>query len=216
MPKNLTCYQKVVDFLFEICYNYSMTGFEAFTLYYTLKLHFTTDYDYFKYNGKSGVSIDAFEKRKDKYHFYKLSRKIQDSEYKEFIISNLIEQENCWAGTLLQEDANIIHMKRMSIIQGLSYNFSNDCHLINDRGNFNNLVKTNGEYPELLMMILHNAIKLETLCVLNSLMNFMPMWNKKITDNIRWPTLHKKWSKYTPFLNFDKNKFRDIARKELK
>ena len=53
-----------------------MTGYEAFGIYQALKLHFTTDsYDFFKYNGKTNVSVNAFENRKDKYHFYKLSRK---------------------------------------------------------------------------------------------------------------------------------------------
>ena len=88
-----------------------MTGFEAFTLYYTLKLHFTTDYDYFKYNGKSSVSIDAFEKRKEKYHFYKLSRKIQDSEYKEFVFwvrDSLVRSKLALFSELMSDETNII------------------------------------------------------------------------------------------------------------
>ena len=53
-----------------------MTGYEAFSLYNSLKLHFSQQtYDYFKYNGKSNISVNSFENRKDKYHFYKLSRK---------------------------------------------------------------------------------------------------------------------------------------------
>ena len=53
-----------------------MTGYEAFGLYESLKLHFSKDsYDFFKYNGKTNISVTSFENRKDKYHFYKLSRK---------------------------------------------------------------------------------------------------------------------------------------------
>jgi hypothetical protein len=48
------------------------------------------------------------------------------------------------------------------------------------------------------------------------MMNFLPMWQRKISDDIRWPSLHRKWIKYSPFLSFDKNKFREIALKELK
>jgi len=43
-----------------------MTAFESYRVYSALKLHFTTDsYDYFKYNGKTKVTPENFEKRKD-------------------------------------------------------------------------------------------------------------------------------------------------------
>ena len=58
-----------------------MTGYEAYCLYNSLKLHFNSDsYDYFRYNGKISSSIEAFENRKDKYHFYKLSRRFANDE----------------------------------------------------------------------------------------------------------------------------------------
>ena len=44
-----------------------ISGYEAFGIYQALKLHFTTDsYNYFKYNGKSNISVTVFENRKDK------------------------------------------------------------------------------------------------------------------------------------------------------
>jgi len=192
-----------------------MTGYEAFSLYHVLKLHFTTDYDYFKYNGKSNISIDAFEKRRDKFHFYKLSRKYDTEEYKQFIVSNMLNSDKTWAGSLLEEDAHTIHLKRVAIIQALGYNFKNDCALIAERGNFNELLHTDGDYPELLTMALQGEINVETVCILNSLLNFMSMWQRKINDDIRYPNLHRKWIKYTPFIMFDRTKFREIALKEL-
>jgi len=192
-----------------------MTGYEAFSLYHVLKLHFTTDYDYFKYNGKSNISIESFEKRKDKYHFYKLSRKYDTEEYKEFIVSNMVDSDKTWAGSLLEEDAYQIHLKRITIIQALSYNFKNDCCTIASAGNINELLHTTGEYPKLLTMALQKEISVETLCILNSLMNFMSMWHRKIEDDIRYPGLHRKWVKYAPFIMFDREKIREIALKEL-
>lgn len=193
-----------------------MTGYEAFSLYHVLKLHFTTDYDYFKYNGKCNISIEAFEKRRDKYHFYKLSRKFERDDYHEYVVANLLNNDNCWAGTLLEDDANEVHMKRMAIIQALSYNFKNDCMVISDSGGINDLLKTEGEYPTLLTMALQRVITVETLCILNSMMNFMPMWSRKIQDDIRYPTLHRKWTKYTPFIHFDRDNYRKYALEILK
>ena len=53
-----------------------MTGYEAFCLFSSLKLHFTQDqYDFLKYRGKTRTSVEAFENRKDKWQYYKLSRR---------------------------------------------------------------------------------------------------------------------------------------------
>ena len=95
-----------------------ITGYEAFGLYQALKLHFTTEtYDYFKYHGKTSVSITSFENRKDKYHFYKLSRKYTNKEdLINFIVANFIEDERSWVGTLLQEEADMNFRKRQKIL----------------------------------------------------------------------------------------------------
>ena len=196
-----------------------MTGYEAFALFNSLKLHFTQDsYDYFKYNGKSNVSVDAFENRKDKYHFYKLSRLYPNKEECAlFIISNLLDKDNLWVGELLEPDAEVKFLARQKIIQSLSYTFENEVNKIFDEcKNPNDLLKTNGEYPKLLSMALFKEIQIETLCVLNSILNFVPMWTNKIDDTIRWPMYRKKMLKYSPFINYDQTKFKSILKKALK
>jgi hypothetical protein len=194
-----------------------MTGYEAFSLYNSLKLHFSSgSYDYFKYNGKSNISIEAFENRKDKYHFYKLSRQNEKEDYIEFLVSNFLIKENLWAGDLLQEEAVIAYKQRMATIQSLGYKFQNDCQKLKDGvSSPNELLITDGDYPKLLTMTLQKDIHLETLVIMNSIMNFLPMWDKKITDTIRYPEFSRKVKKYTPFLQFDKEKFKNIIMKEL-
>jgi hypothetical protein len=194
-----------------------MTGYEAFSIYNSLKIHFSSDsYDYFKYNGKSNISIDAFENRKDKYHFYKLSRQNEKEDYIEFLVSNFLVNEKCWAGDLLQEEAVISYKQRMATIQSLGYKFKSDCQKLKDSVESpNDLLKTDGDYPKLLVMTLQKDIHLETLVIMNSIMNFLPMWDKKISDTIRYPEFSRKVKKYTPFLQFDKVKFKDIMKKEL-
>ena len=56
-----------------------MEPFEVYQKYLALRTHFKSDsYDYFRYHGKLKGNRDKFETRKDKYHFYKLSKmKIQ-------------------------------------------------------------------------------------------------------------------------------------------
>lgn len=194
-----------------------MTGYEVFCLYNSLKLHFSTDsYDYFKYQGKSRISIESFENRKDKYYFYKLSRRNEKEDCIEFLISNFLCEENMWVGKLFEEDAMTRHRDRMKIIQALTYNFTNDCKYIRENcENTNELFKTNGDYPKLLTMTLQKDVQLETLCIMNSLMNFFPMWSKRITDTIRWPEFNRKCLKYLPFIHFECDKMKSILLKEF-
>jgi hypothetical protein len=197
-----------------------MTGYEAFAIYQSLKLHFTQDsYDYFKYNGKTNISVNSFENRKDKYHFYKLARKISDKdELVFFMASNFVENENAWIGNLLQEDSEIVCRKHQKVLQSFSYIFENDCKLIFDSHlqNPNEVLMTTGDYPILLTMTLQKVIHIETLCVLNRLLNFFPMWSKNIQDTIRWPKFQQKVIKYSAFLPTDNTKHKLILKKVLK
>ena len=192
-----------------------MTGYEAFGIYQALKLHFTTDsYDFFKYNGKTNVSVNAFENRKDKYHFYKLSRKYSNKEdLINFIVANFVEDETSWVGNLLTEEADNNFRKRQKVIQSLSYTFQNDCKdLFDDCKEPNELLSTNGDYPILLTRTLQKDVQIETLCILNQILNFLPMWDKKITDTIRWPEYRRKLLKYAAFLPKDSVKYKLILK----
>lgn len=195
-----------------------MTGYETFCLYHSLKLHFTTDnYDYFRYLGKSRITVSAFENRKDKYHFHKLSRKYnQQDEMLLFLVSNFIEKEDLWVGDLLSDESIQNFEKHNKTLQSLTYIFENECkNVFENNQNPNDILKTNGDYPILLTKVLRQEISLETVCVLNKLLKFVPNWNKKITDNIRWPILKRRIEKFSPFLDINDTKYKLILKKIL-
>lgn len=196
-----------------------ITGYEAFGIFQALKLHFTSDsYDFFKYNGKSRVSVDAFENRKDKYHFYKLSRRLTNrDELIMFIVANFVQNENIWVGDLLTEESETIYRQRQKVIQSLSYIFENDCRKLFDKiDNPNEFLKvTNGEYPILMTKVLQRDIEIETLCIMNKILGFMPSWNNKIEDTIRWPLFYRKVIKFSEFLPKDVTKFKMILKKVI-
>lgn len=193
-----------------------ITGYEAFGIYQALKLHFTTDsFDFFKYNGKSKISVSSFEIRKDKWYFYKLSRKFHTKdELMNFIVHNLVEDENVWSGTLLEEQAEINSQKHQKIIESLSYNFKNECQSVFDGSKNPNkfLEVVDGQYPELLKKTLQKDISIETLCILNKILNFLPMWNKKINDTIFWPSFKRRIEKYMPFVEIDVERYKNLLR----
>lgn len=195
-----------------------MTGYEAFCLYSSLKLHFTQEsYDYFKYGGKSRTSIDAFENKKDKWFYYKLSRRFtNDEQARDFLVANLVHSSDVWIGHLLTDDCDVHYRARQKVIQSLSYTFTNEIVPLMSQENPNDwLMVQDGEYPLLLRMLLHGEVSIETVCILNSIMKFLPMWDKKITDTIHYPNISLKIKKYTPFIQFDPTKYKLILKKQL-
>ena len=81
----------------------SRDGYDAYTLYLGIKLHFHSDsYDFVKYNGKVKSDINSFLKRKDKYHFGKLF-KTYKQDLQDFYVANL-SYKDYWAGDLLDSE----------------------------------------------------------------------------------------------------------------
>jgi len=193
------------------------TGYAAFAMYNSLKLHFTSkSYDYFKYHGKTNVSSVTFLKRKDKYTFYKLSRKYSLDELKDFYVANFLEGDK-WVGDMLK-DGEEVYKKWQKTQQSLTYTFENDImYLLANGGSPDEMldVKPNS-YPVLMKLVQLKQVSLETMVILNDIMNFFPMWNKKIDDDIIWPDFKLKCEKYTPFLNYDKMKFKAILKEKIR
>jgi hypothetical protein len=196
-----------------------MTGYETFGLYQALKLHFTQEsYDFFKYNGKTNISVTTFENRKDKYHFYKLSRRLaQKDDMIDFIVANLVEDEKTWVGSLLMQESEVNYRKHQKIIQSMSYTFENDCKLIFGDCilNPNEVLMTDGDYPVLLKKGLQKSVNIESVCLLNNMLGFVPMWSKKIADTIHWPNYRMKLLKYSAFIPKDDVKYKLILKKVL-
>jgi len=192
-------------------------GFEAYALFHGLKLHFTSKYDYVKYNGKTNVTKDQFMLRKDKFQFYKLSRKYKRDELFGFYVANMLVNPKIWVGDLLSEDAESEYKVWQKTQQSLSYVFEQDIHRLFDSvNNPEELLKVvDGQYPLLYNLYMQDMCAKETLIILNELLNFLPMWVKKIEDDIIFPEFVKSCEKYKPFLNFDKPKMLAILKKNL-
>lgn len=192
-------------------------GYEAFTLYHGLKLHFSGKYDFIKYNGKTNVNKDQFMLRKDKFSFYKLSRKYKREELFGFYISNFLINTNIWVGDLMQDEADQEYKKWLKTQQSLSYIFEQNLNHIFDLVEMpEELLKVvDGQYPLLYNEYLQGKVNLETIIILNDIMNFFPMWQKKVTDDIVFPDFITKCEKYKSFLNYDKAKFKSKIKEKI-
>lgn len=192
-------------------------GYEAFTLYHGLKLHFSGKYDFMKYNGKTNVNKDQFMLRKDKYSFYKLSRKYKREELFGFYISNFLINTNIWVGDLMQDDADQEYKRWLKTQQSLSYIFEQNLNHLFDLVEIpeDMLKVVDGQYPLLYNEYLQGKVNLETIIILNDIMNFFPMWKKKVADDIVFPDFITKCEKYKPFLNYDKAKFKSKIKEKI-
>ena len=193
------------------------TGFSAFALYNAFKLHFTSDsYDYFKYNGKTNVSKDTFTNRKDKYSFYKLSRKYNLEDLRDFYLANFVDRDVSWIGEIANAEGEDSFKDWQKRNQSLTYRFEQDIiKLLELVDTPDQLLKVTNGYPILLEKTLQKETQIETLCILDDIMNFFPMWDKKISDPVIWPAFKKKCVKYRPFINYDKAKFKNILLEKI-
>lgn len=192
------------------------TGFAAFALYHSLKLHFSGSYDYIKYNGKTNVSKQTFSVRKDKYTFYRLSRKYPIEDLKNFYISNFIADNGKWVGDMTTSTGEENYKSWQKRNQSLTYQFENDLTGLFDKYKPVELIRVSDGYPKLLMELMEGNICIETLVIMNSIMGFLPMWREKIQDDIIWPNYEMRILKYTPFVQYQEQKCKEILRDKVK
>lgn len=192
-----------------------MTPFEVYKNYLAFKNHFTKkEYDYFKYCGKSRASLNSFHKRKDRFFFERTSRQKSDDEIKFYFVANFVEcsdSQNLWIGEIIKNGEGT-YKEWSKKVQSLTYLFKTEVEVFVNKENFNNLFECrNGQHPELLKLYLQNAISLETMVILNLILNYVDNFDKKMTDPV-WETVSLKIKKYTPFLNIDVEKYKKMLK----
>ena len=181
-------------------------AFDTYVCYLAMKRHFTSTYDFFKYNGKVNAKSDAFENRKDKFFFYKLSKK---RDAKNFLLANIIVNPNVWAGELVDDKAETIYTEWSKRKQALTYQFKSDINELEDDFNSNFLVE-NGQHQRMLKLYMMNRISLETLVILCELTGCLSHWEKSIKDTIVFPDINRLVKKYSPFIEYEKSKMKQI------
>lgn len=79
-----------------------MEAYDVYRTYIALKLHFNQRaYDFEKYKGNVSVTKESFLRRKDKYFFYKLSKKHQsEKEIVDVLVSNFYVNRKLWIGSI--------------------------------------------------------------------------------------------------------------------
>jgi hypothetical protein len=180
-----------------------MEAWEAYQKYLGLKLHFTSDYDYTRYGGKTSASKASFLKRKDRYFFARVARKYGEST-EDYLISNFVQSPKGWLGDFNETNYN----NWIKYRQSLTYNFIKDMSTVFLQvADFNEIFSLQkGQHPVLLKNFLAKRVSLETMVILQGLLNYVKRWDKELKDDLVWPDNRRLIVKYGAFLNYDKEK----------
>jgi|TARA_B100000035_G_scaffold301583_1_gene298325 hypothetical protein len=191
-----------------------VTPFETYQHYLSLKNHFTNPkYNFFKYRGRSRASITSFNKRKDKYWFEKTSRKYSNQEVLKFLVSNFAaadNPQNLWIGEIINsgERTYAEWTKRQ---QSLTYLFKEQSNELLSDNELESLFDCSKGHPIILKKYLGGNVNLETLVIFDRIFSFSKNFDKKLDDPV-WETVSLKIKKYSPFLNIDVFKYKNILR----
>jgi hypothetical protein len=186
-----------------------MSALECYQQYLAIKQHFSKpNYDYFKYNGKVRVNAATFDARKDKLFFQKLAK---HPDVTNFLVANLSENEKTWIKDLAySENAEKIYKDWLKRQQSLTYLFKNELGKLFPNFNDNFLCKNN-EHPYLLKLYFGKEISLESLCLLLEFSGAKHHWDSKMQYDLVWDSFRLKVEKYTPFIQYDKDKLKKIV-----
>ena len=181
-----------------------MEPIDVYLMYCAMKAHFSkNDYDFFTYKGKSRVPRNSVYKRKDRGFFVKLSRKYSEEDLKNYLVANFIIDRRGYIANFSNENYEQWKEKRNNF-----YNMFTD-EIRPLVKNFNPLFEVkNSEHPILLKEYLGKRVSLETLIILDDLVNFSKTWDNRMAEDYIWFDLKKLMNNYKRFLTIDKNQYR--------
>lgn len=200
-----------------------IVAIEAYKLFQAIKLHFVRkSFNYFKSGGSVKITEKAFLARRDKFAFYRLAKMYDRDTFIDLTLSNVLKNSSLYSMKLLEPEAEDVLTQYQKRFQALTYNFKQDLKKILDWAHDNQctvdrILDPGDSYPPLLTMVMQQNISLETLVIINGVINFLPMWNRRIKDEIIWPEFAFKCERYTPFVlqRIDLESMKKVIKDEL-
>lgn len=195
-----------------------MEPLNCYKTYLSLKNHFTKPkYDYHKYQGKVKASLQSFYKRKDRFWFEKMSRQKSDEEIIQFFVANFVEcddPQSLWIGEIIQEGEQR-YKSWSKKIQSLTYLFKEEIEDIFSMKDFDSLfhIESN-RHPKILKCYLQKSISLETMIILDKILNYRKVFDKKLEDPI-WEFVSMRILKYSPFIHIDVFKYKNLLKESV-
>lgn len=186
-------------------------------MYIALKNHFNkSDYDYFKYNGKTNVYNKTFQTNKHRWHYERIAKKYRSDSFN-FILSNLVENPKFWVSQAFDKKNSEIYSEWMRFMESDGYCFKSDIHTIREYcdefdADFNDLfVRTTSAHPEIYLLYKKGHIHYCTLCYFAHVTNFHNHTLEEIPWDPVWKMECKKIDKTYPFIEYRTKGFHNIV-----
>lgn len=178
-----------------------LKAYDVYAMWLPLYLHFSTDYDYFKYKGKTTASTkSAYMKRGDKYDFFQLSKRIPKEQMLYYFASNMAH-EPMSASQLNSLQAKAVfdrysHFRSTYPVMAIRETFA-----LAPSGNLPSTFNSDAECPLIIQAHLRGEVSLETIVCLDQLFKIVKGWEGK--DDPILADMSNKIAKYSPFIKFD-------------
>ena len=181
-----------------------MRAVDVYLMYCALKAHFKGTYDYHRFSGQTKVSRESFWKRKDRFFFVKTAYKYDDGEVLDFFVSNFIQDRKGYIANFNEKNYEDWVQRKKMFYELFSQELQPFVK------NFNPLFECkNNQHPLLLKEYLGKRISLETMIILDELVEYGKKWDKELTwDDFVWPDVKKLMNNYKGFLTINTNKYR--------
>lgn len=161
-----------------------ISGKVVFAEYQAVFKHFTTTYDYIKYQGKlSSGLIDSYDTRREKYIFEKIGRKMDSRmEAFEFCVANFATGNTKWLyGDFAASNAVYTNWKKY--FGSFTYIFGCEQKILMNlldaaKSGFNDYVQTDDAYDDMI-----SRLSKESICVLDNRFNFLKIWQDKYSKD---------------------------------
>lgn len=191
-----------------------LEGFNAYKIFIALKLHFNSDYDYFKYRGHISATEDSFLKRTDKFFFKKLEKRYKSKDdLVTFFVANADKLN--WIGKLTDVESDRKYEEWLSKWQAMPYHFEQELLLIKETMGdmpFNNLFSDKTNHPLLLRLFLSKKISRDALIIFDRVFNIFNLWDHHLQDVV-WEMESVKLKKYSGFVKVDNKVFTSLMKK---
>ena len=169
-------------------------GFEAYKLYLALQRHFSTSYDFHKYNGKVNASVEAYQKRNDMFSFEKLTKIVNEDELMDFFICHFIDNPKCWIRNMNKQN----YEKYKAKLKNFPTTFREELQYLSQH-NPSDLMMVTNDIPLIHKLCMEKKVSMETLIAMDKFFPFIDDHANKVHVPFAWPDHITMLKNYRPF-----------------
>lgn len=146
--------------------------------------------------------------------FEKMSRQKTDEEIINFFVANFVscdDPQSLWIGEIIRDgESRYKNWKKKT--ESISYVFKEEVNEVFTSKNFQQMfeIKSN-RHPQILKEYLQGKLSLETMVILNNILNYKTDFDQRLQDPI-WEFVSMRISKYSSFIHTDVFKFKKILK----